>query len=185
MAHPVRVHALMVLSDRLASPAIIAKELGLEARDVSYHFRVMEKLGLIELVETRETPGGRILGRFYRATARPYFDLDSWREVDPANQPGITANILAMCNADIAAAVKAGTINGEDNHISRSPMVLDRKAYKDLIDLLDRTAETMLSLQQEAAARLRAGDETILTTVHVIQFESPRPVQIEDTSERR
>lgn len=183
MAHPVRVHALMALSDRLGSAGTVAEELGLKARDTAYHFRVMEKLGLIELVEIRETPGGRILGKFYRAVARPYFDLEAWREVDPADQPGITANILAMCNADIAAAVKAGTINGEDNHISRSPMVLDRKAYQDLIDGLAKTAEWMLTLQQEAAARLRAGDETILTTVHIIQFESPKPVEIDDSSE--
>jgi hypothetical protein len=179
VSHWVRVHALIVLSERLASPAMVGKELGLEPKDVAYHFHVLEKLDLIELVEVRTTDGGRIQGKFYRGKVLPYFDIESWKQIDPDEKPAITSNIMAMCSTDITSAISAGTLNGEDNHISRTVMLLDNEAYQGLLELLINTVDGMLALKREAAARIREGEKAIPTKVHIIQFEAPGASEVE------
>jgi DNA-binding transcriptional ArsR family regulator len=175
LEHPTRVHALMVLNERIASAAEIGRELGQSSDHVSYHLKRLRRLGLIELVEVVETPGGRTTGKYYRALIRPWFELDTWKAVDQRRQAAITSTMLALCNADIAEAVLAGTIDDEDSHISRTPMILDRKSYRELVKLLDNVISEVLSIQRRSAARIEEGAGRIATKLHLFQFESPDP----------
>jgi len=175
LEHPTRVHALMVLNERTASAAELGRELGRPADHVSYHLKRLRKLGLIELVEVTETPGGRASGRYYRALIRPWFDHESWSAVSPKRQAAITATMLALCNVDIAEAVRSGTINKPDSHISRTPVIVDRDSYRDLNDLLDSVISEILLIQKRSASRIEEGADHISTKVHLFQFESPDP----------
>lgn len=175
LAHATRVHALTVLNERAASPKELAAELDRDINHVSYHLEKLEELGCIELVEAKKRHGGRVEEHFYRATVRPWFDREAWKQVDPQDQPGVTSSILANINEDIAVAIRAGTLNGKDNHISRTPLVLDPESYGELIELLNSTLGGVMEIQERATNRLEAGDESILTKVHLIQFESPEP----------
>lgn len=175
LEHPTRVHALMVLNERAASAAELGRELGQPPDHVSYHLKRLRRLGLIELVEVSETAGGRNTGKYYRALIRPWFDHRTWKVVDPGRQAAITSTMLALCNADIAEAVRAGTINEEDSHISRTPVIVDRDSYGDLVEMLDRAVSELLRIQERSAQRLREGAERIPTKVHLFQFESPDP----------
>lgn len=176
LAHPTRVHALTVLNERTASPGEIAKELDRSVRHVTYHLERLEKLGCVELVSTEEANGGGVVVKRYRATQRPWFDREAWTQVDADDQPGVTSAILANMNEDIARAMTGGTINDGDNHISRTPMVVDPDSYEELVELLAETLDRMLEIQEEATNRLSAGNvDAILTKVHLIQFISPDP----------
>ncbi|MGB7686517.1 MAG: ArsR family transcriptional regulator [Solirubrobacterales bacterium] len=176
LAHPTRVHALTVLNERTASPGEIAKELDRSVRHVTYHLERLEKLGCVELVSTEEANGGGVVVKRYRATQRPWFDREAWTQVDAEDQPGVTSAILANMNEDIARAMTGGTINDGDNHISRTPMVVDPDSYEELVELLAETLDRMLEIQEEATNRLSAGNvNAILTKVHLIQFISPDP----------
>jgi DNA-binding transcriptional ArsR family regulator len=175
MEHPTRVHAVTVLNERTACASEIGRELGQPPKHVSYHLGKLEGLGVIEYVGEREVPGSKRKARYFRALVRPWFDTESWKQVEPENQPKVTANILALCNADISAAVVSGTIHGQDNHISRIPMILNREGYETLVKRLDEVTEELVAMQQQNAASMKPGDETVLTKVHIIQFESPNP----------
>lgn len=174
LAHPTRVHALKVLTERTASPGEIAKELERSVRHVTYHLDRLEKLGCVELVGTEKGHGGGVLVKRYRAIQRPWFDREAWAQVDTEDQPGVTSAILAGMNEDITKAITGGTINEAENHISRTPMALDPESYEELLELLAETLEQMVAIQQRASDRLSAGDqEAVLTKVHLIQFVSP------------
>lgn len=177
LEHPTRVHALMVLNERIASASELGRELDRPSDHVAYHLKKLKKIGMIELVHVEETSGGRKTGRFYRARVRPWFDQASWEKVDPRRQGVITATMLGLCNADVAEAVRSGTIDEPDSHISRTPLILDRDSYADLGGLLDAVIEEMLKIQEEASARIRreTDAEVILTKVHMFLFESPDP----------
>jgi DNA-binding transcriptional ArsR family regulator len=175
LEHPTRVHALMVLNERVACAAEIGRELGRPSYHASYHLKKLRSLGLIEVVETAETPGGRKTGTFYRALIRPWFDQDAWETVDPRRQATITATMLGLCNADIAEAVRAGTINEPDSHISRTPVIVDRESYLDLGALLDRVISDVLLIQERSSARIQDGADRVATKLHLFQFESPDP----------
>jgi len=176
VSHPTRVHALTVLNERSASPRELAAELDRTIRHVTYHLDELEKLACIELVETREVKGGKVKGEnFYRGIQRPWFNRDAWKLVDPEDQPGVTSSIMALMNEDIANAITGGTINGKENHISRLPMIIDREGWEELVELLTETLRRGMAIQERAAVRLDSGADVILTKVHLIQFESPKP----------
>lgn len=175
LEHPTRVHALMVLNERISSAAEIGRELGLPSDHVSYHLKRLRKLGLIESAQIRDPRRRRTTSRFYRALVRPWFDFESWKAVDPKRQAAITASMLALCNADVVGAVRTGMINEADSHISRTPLIVDRKGYRELGVLLDRSIPEMLSIQQRSAERIAEGAARIASKVHLFQFESPDP----------
>jgi DNA-binding transcriptional ArsR family regulator len=176
LAHPTRVHALTVLNERSATPGEIAKELDRSVRHVAYHLERLERLGCVELVGTEEAHGGAVMAKRYRAIQRPWFDREAWTQVDTADQPGVTSAILANMSEDISKAITGGTINDGENHISRTPMVLDPESYEELLELLGETLERMLTLQEKATNRLSGGlEDAILTKVHLIQLISPDP----------
>lgn len=175
MAHPTRAHAVTVLNERVASAAEIGRELGKPARHVSYHLKQLEQLGVIELVKVEQTAGGRTTGKYYRALVRSWYDPESWKQVDRKHQTGITADILAACNADMVAAVRSGTIHRADNHISRTPLLLEAGGYRELVDRLDALLPEVIEVQQRSAAQMTRENEAVLAKVHLIQFQSPDP----------
>ena len=67
-----RVRALEVLNERVASPSELAKELGEPLGNVAYHVKILEENDAIELVRTAPVRGA--LEHFYRAKVRPWFD---------------------------------------------------------------------------------------------------------------
>jgi len=85
LSHSVRAQALTLLSERTASPKEIADELDQKLTNVSYHVRVLEELGLIELVEEESIRGS--VAHFYKALQQDVFrtplllDEDGWRRV--------------------------------------------------------------------------------------------------------
>jgi DNA-binding transcriptional ArsR family regulator len=79
ISHPVRARALAALSQRIASPSELAAEQGEVVGYVAYHVRVLRKLGMIELVETRQVRGAT--QHFYRGTPQSYLDDDVWQKL--------------------------------------------------------------------------------------------------------
>ena len=66
LAHPLRAKALPLFAEGAVSPVQVARQLDVDVSHLAYHIRVLRKLGLIELVETRQRRGA--LEHFYRAT---------------------------------------------------------------------------------------------------------------------
>lgn len=66
LSSSVRVRALALIAEGVASPKAIAGELGLDVRSVAYHVRVLRELGCIELVETQPRRGA--VEHIYRLT---------------------------------------------------------------------------------------------------------------------
>src|SRR5687767_10213230 len=82
MSHPWRARILRLLVERgIQSPAELARALGAELSDVSYHTRRLEELECVELVKTRPVRGA--LEHFYRAIELHLIDTSEWEELDP------------------------------------------------------------------------------------------------------
>lgn len=87
LSHPTRAQALAILVERIASPKEIAEELDEALPNVSYHVRVLEELGLVELIEEAAIRGS--VAHFYKAVEQDVawkwiplmLDEDGWRKV--------------------------------------------------------------------------------------------------------
>jgi len=62
-----RITILALLRDSSATITKVAREIGTHPANLTHHFRILEKAGLIRLVEKRDT--GRNLEKLYRAAA--------------------------------------------------------------------------------------------------------------------
>ena len=178
LAHPTRVHALTVLSQRPASPRELAEELDLPTRHVAYHIKRLTELGCVELAQAKPAGGGRVVEHIYRATQRAYIDADGWESLDEREKRGVTTTILRLASEDVNEAMATGTIHEpDDNHISRTVMAVDLMGWSELVTLLNNTVEEILDIQERIAART-GGDETaaaMLAKILIFHFRAPDP----------
>jgi hypothetical protein len=65
-------------------------------------------------------------------------------------------------------------LDPDDNHISRSPMVVDAEGWAETIEILDRTVEELIEVETRSAVRLDGATEgEVLQKVEIIHFRSP------------
>lgn len=72
------------MSERTASPSEIARLLDIELSIVSYHVRILEEFGLIELVEEEPVRGS--VAHFYRAVDPVSTASTEWEGLDESGQ---------------------------------------------------------------------------------------------------
>lgn len=172
-AHPLRVEILIILNERVASPNLLAQELGQSLNLVAYHVRVLERYDCIELVDTKQRRGAT--EHFYRATRRQFLSDAEWSRMPEILRPAISGAMLKSVFQDIEEAVRSGTLDEvEDLHLSRTPMVVDKQGWSDVGSLLGKTLDRLLEIQAECAARISDGDgQAIPSKVEMLHFKSP------------
>jgi DNA-binding transcriptional ArsR family regulator len=176
LSHPTRLRAMRVFSEREATPREIAEAIDEPINNVAYHIKILKRLGCVELVQTRQTQGGRVAEHLYKATQRPYWDADDWKQLNDGEKLDVTAAIMQQISEDIADAMSHGTFNAhDDSHISRSPMVVDGEGWQEVVALLKETMEELMEIQVRVNERGASPEETLHNRVAIIQFESPRP----------
>jgi DNA-binding transcriptional ArsR family regulator len=174
-AHPLRVQILIILNEKVASPNMLAQQLDQSLNLVAYHVRVLEKYDCIELVDTKQRRGAT--EHFYRATRRQFLTDSEWARLPKSLRPGLSGAMLKSAFDDVEEALDKSTFDElEDRHLSRTPMVVDKKGWQDTADLLAGALDRLLEIQAEATERLAANDEeSMLAKVVMLHFKSPAP----------
>jgi DNA-binding transcriptional ArsR family regulator len=182
-AHPLRVQILIILNEKVASPNMLAQQLDESLNLVAYHVRVLEKYDCIELVDTKQRRGAT--EHFYRAIRRQLLTDDQWAQMPASLRPGMATAVRKSIFEDIEEASKAGTLEEVDDvHISRTPMVLDRKGWGEVSALLKGTFDRLMEIQSAASARAaESDDEAMVAKVHLLHFKSPKLNDAEATGE--
>jgi DNA-binding transcriptional ArsR family regulator len=141
----------------VCSPIEIAREIGAEVSDVSYHIRQLLEHGYIELVDTRQRRGAT--EHFYRAKGAVILDDEEWRQLPGLIQQSISADLINQLLSDVAAALEAGSFDARTRHLSRVAMHVDEQGWEDLMRTLEGTLERLLEIQRESAERLELSGE--------------------------
>jgi hypothetical protein len=144
--------------------------------NVSYHARVLARLGCIELVDTVQRRGA--LEHYYRAIMRPFFDDVAWAQLPVSARRALFDHELDRLWAHAAEAAKAGGFDHPRVHVSWTKLDLDEQGLDDLADLLASTLERTLEIQSESAGRAvqsgRAGT-ALQTELGILHFQrAPR-----------
>lgn len=171
MAHPTRQYILHVLSEGPSSPVRIQRRLGdISLNLVSHHIKVLRELACIELVDT--VPRRGATEHIYRATKRTMFTAEEWAQVDPKDRYPITGDILRLISEDTQQAMVEGRFDElPDNHLSRSPIELDREGWAEVVAALERALEEVLEAHAKSAERAQvSGEELMNARVVMMQF---------------
>lgn len=183
MSHPVRIQILVETNKRPMSATQFSKWTGGEVSPTkaNRHFKYLEKLNCLELVEERQ--GGRRRGgkeKIYRALQRSLFDESTWKALPDSLQGGVSGETISSYVERLAEAVTGGTIdNRQDRHLTWTGMHYDQQAWKELIDRMNELFWFSLELRVQAALRMiKSGEEPIPVTVGMACFESPRDSEV-------
>jgi DNA-binding transcriptional ArsR family regulator len=172
-AHPLRVQILIILNEKVASPNMLAQQIGESLNLVAYHVRVLEKYDCIELVDTKQRRGAT--EHFYRATRRQFLADNEWSRLPESLRPGLSSAVLKSAFDDVDEALEKGTFDEiENRHLSRTSLVVDKKGWEDTVSLLTETLDRLLEIQGESNERLsKNGKQGMLSKVVMMHFKSP------------
>jgi hypothetical protein len=173
LAHPLRVHILEILSERVASPIAISEELESELTDVAYHTRALDRCGCLDLVGTARKRGAT--EHFYKAQPRAFIGDRRWRTVPRALRGGISAAALQSFIDIAVAALEAGTIDDRDGAtLCWTPLRVDARGWEEVREILDDALEQIIVAHERSRRRLarRRSAEELSTVVGVTHFET-------------
>lgn len=172
-AHPLRIHILGLLDDRVASPSEIAGELNAPLTHVSYHVRQLAGLGLIKLVKT--TPRRGAVEHHYTAKIQPKVTDSAWAQIPEVVKKNLVGGWVQQLGAHVTDAASSGGFDRDDAHMTRVAADLDEKAFKAISKELQKTAERVEKIAAEAKARTGKdpSGESFRATVAMMLFEGP------------
>jgi transcriptional regulator with XRE-family HTH domain len=153
LSHELRAQALAILAERIASPKEIADELAEELSNVSYHVRVLEELGLIELVEEESVRGS--VAHFYKAVDRDVIAHPAWEKLPLKVRSALSGHVVQTLLADVAASLGDGVFDKrKDRLLNRTPLLLDEDGWRRVIEIQHSAIEAILKEQASAGRRL-------------------------------
>jgi DNA-binding transcriptional ArsR family regulator len=167
------VKALTILTERTASPKEISDALEVPLSNVSYHVRVLDELGLVEIVEEESVRGS--VAHFYKSVERPLIDNPDWEKLDQRVRSAFSGYVIETVMSDAAASLAAAVFDRrEDRHLSRTPLLLDARGWRKVASIQNKALDQILKEQAAATARLeRAGEEPIHAVAGLMCFEVP------------
>jgi DNA-binding transcriptional ArsR family regulator len=173
LGHPLRQRVLIRLNEGVASPSEVAEELGERLPNISYHFRILHELGAIELVGT--TPRRGALEHHYRAIMRPFFSDRDWATLPPSTRRAVLDGVLKQIHESIGRAAGGGGFDDELIHVTRTPLALDERGWKELAKLLEGTLEKAQKIQERSRERQSGadGDGGVSAELVLMSFKDP------------
>lgn len=102
--HPTRIAILRMLAERKRTVSNVAKELGVHPANITHHFKLLEKEGLIKLVERRDI--GKNIEKYYRSVARSF--VVSTSGSTKSNKQALELSILRNDLSTAISTVKKG-----------------------------------------------------------------------------
>ena len=175
LSHPVRVQALEILNERVASPSDIAKQLELPVANVSYHVNTLLRLKCIEEVETRHVRGA--IEHLYRAVRRPSAEIADWEQMPANARHSFASEVAQVAFDDLREALKSDHFSDRgDLHLTYTRLVLDEQGWRNVYDKLLSTLEHVMAEQSAAAARLadgQSGGLEVRSMLSMFHYESP------------
>jgi hypothetical protein len=175
IGHPLRLRLLTIFNERVASPSDLAAELGEPIGNVSYHTRILARLGCVELVKTKQVRGA--VEHYYRAVVRPVFSDEDWAELPLSIRKSLAGAVLTEIADDMGASAAEGGFDRDEVHLSRIPLALDRQGWQELNEALQEVTEQALEIQAQSAARLHSDGaaDSEGAVLALMLFEPPTP----------
>jgi DNA-binding transcriptional ArsR family regulator len=173
--HPVRVKALTILTEKIASPKEISAQIDTPLSNVSYHVRVLDELGLVEIVEEESVRGS--VAHFYKAVDRPLIDNPDWEKLSPKVRSAFSGYVIETLMSDAAKSLAAGVFDQrDDRHLSRTSLILDEKAWRKVSEIQAKALNQILKEQAAAVQRLgKSKGEPIQAIAGMTCFEVVSP----------
>jgi DNA-binding transcriptional ArsR family regulator len=170
---PLNLKIVAELNLGVRSPSELAKALEEPLGSIDRRCKILAELGWIVRVEP---PSNRSSGKvFYSATGPAVFDTKVWSTMPLEAKRRASWTTIDQFSEKVSEALLAETFDSRlERHLSWIPLLVDERAWHQVIDLLDNYFQTLHKRQDAAKARLRrSGGQGVLGTFLLAGFESP------------
>lgn len=157
-----------MLDEEAASPAVLGPKLGVPVSRVAYHVRLLNELGLIELVSTRQRRGA--VEHFYKTCQHPRFTDEAWGNLDLVSKQRVLTGLLESAHEYAMRSAAAGGFDESDAHFTTTRMKLDGEGWRQIAELAKLWLEEVAAVEADAAARIAEDPHTAIDAGLVIQF---------------
>ena len=185
LAHPLRIRILALLAERDASPVQLLPHLDATLGTVAYHVRLLEKLGLVEEVDTRQRRGAT--EHVFRARP-PLISDEAWAAASPMTKQVFASAALGQVAQFANQSAMAGGFERADAHITRSTLKVDEQGWSALAEASKRWLAEIYRIQADAAERLGASPDdgldvgAVIMVFEALPFFAAPPVNGQDTA---
>jgi DNA-binding transcriptional ArsR family regulator len=175
LGHPLRIEILAEVNKAPMSPREFQRQRSKGLSGVAYHFRELEKLGCIELIDTRQVRGST--EHFYQASEQAWITDEGWEILPPVLRTGLDVAVYRTWIEQVAAAIESGTMEARaDRYFTWIEVVLDSEGWTRIMGKLgDLLAELKTEEANSVERMAESGEEQIRTSVSLAGFESPPP----------
>lgn len=160
LAHPERVRILMAMSApaRRMSAKMWSEETELEVGNASYHFRALEKLGCVILVDEVKVRGAR--EKIYEPVRWALGWRREWNRLPAIVKQNIAAVSLIGYVESLGRAIDAGKYDErEDSSIAYDTFWTDERGWSEVTSILNKALEDVSRVTDEIKERLDANPE--------------------------
>ncbi|HEY2005570.1 MAG TPA: helix-turn-helix domain-containing protein [Solirubrobacteraceae bacterium] len=183
LAHPLRIHILRVLQERVASPSEIAAGSDASLGTISYHVRYLERVGLIELTSTKARRGA--VEHYYRAVGRLRITDNAWAQLPGAVRESLIGSTLDQIGRVVTEAAAEGGFTRDDTHVTRNRFTLDDEGFRELSVALGELVDQALEIERHSVRRLAEAHhskEEIASTMVAMLFDNATslPTAVQD-----
>ena len=168
LAHPLRQRILMLLEREVQTPLDLARSMGEPLNKIGYHVHALREAGCIELVRTEHRRGA--VAHFYRPTSRAFLSDEQWSALPVGIRRRLVAQTLGDVMSDARDAAQGEGFDGDDVHVSRTPLELDDEGHAEIVALLNSTLDRALEIQAESLGRLAGAEAPQRTLVGLLHF---------------
>ena len=171
--HVLRQHILLAAVAGEVSPSDLSQELDQGLSQVSYHVKVLREDCDGMIMETRSEPRRGALEHYYRATPKTLLPAKRWRRLKKGLRAAAGAGLASDLFNDLADALKAGKLQGVNDHVVRTPLILDPIGQQNLRAIAERAGAEVEAEQRAAVKRIANGDgEGAGWTFALLAFEA-------------
>lgn len=176
LLHPIRVRILSMAAEGDLSPVAFSRRTGMDLHKVSYHFRELEKVGSLVVVD--EIPNRGSIEHVFAPTGRIYYSDEDWAELPLGKRTELTRAMIEAFLVAAGESLKQQTFDARaDSHFSWMPLDVDEQGWGELRDVALASLEAAARIKDEADLRLlRSGEAPIRVIYAGASFEAPRPV---------
>lgn len=164
LAHPLRVQILSALEKRTASPSELAEEFKVPLPNLSYHFRMLVSLELVELVKTKPRRGA--IEHYYRAKGRVTLTDQAWDALPPTVANGMVGGQIKRLAEEALAAANVGRVE----QLESLEVELDTSGWRAVQAAAKRFQADVRKAMKEGRNGNRARG-----TIAILGFEEPPP----------
>ena len=177
VGHEVRIEALTIFNERVASPKDVADTLDISLNKAGHHVKILLDEECIELV--RIEPRGGSAEHFYRGIKRPELTDEEWRATPDERRRKIVATVFRNLIAEGLSSIRAGRMSADqDLWLSWKAMSLDAQGRREAADEQRESLERLLQIEAESSHRIaEAGTSGVSTIIAVLGFTRSRNVK--------